>query len=143
MIRKDTFDYSLAEFVTASVHHLLAAFLAAASVACAAPADDFSPPITSPKAGDVWTIGSTQNVTWDTSNIPPHNVNQTGLILLGYLEDGSEDEHLDINHPLAVNFPITAGFALVDVPEVKSRDDYVVVLFGNSGNTSPKFIIKK
>ncbi|KAI0659944.1 hypothetical protein C8Q70DRAFT_105287 [Cubamyces menziesii] len=120
---------------------LFTALVAAASVVSAAPAEDFEPHITAPTAGAVWHIGSTQNVTWDTSNIPPSNVNQTGLILLGYLVDGSEDEHLDGQHPLAVNFPITAGYASVVVPDVAPRDDYIVVLFGNSGNASPQFTI--
>ncbi|KAH9892700.1 hypothetical protein C8Q73DRAFT_69041 [Cubamyces lactineus] len=120
---------------------IVTALVAAATAVSAAPGIVFSPPITSPKAGDVWTAGTTQIVTWDTTNIPPANANQTGLILLGYIEDGSEDEHLDTKHPLATNFPITAGSISVDVPSVTPRDDYVVVLFGDSGNTSPKFTI--
>ena len=131
---------------------LFTALVAAASVVSAAPAEDFEPHITAPTAGAVWHIGSTQNVTWDTSNIPPSNVNQTGLILLGYLVNGSEDEHLDgrefsngslntltyslTEHPLAVNFPITAGYASVVVPDVAPRDDYIVVrayCFGSIG----------
>ncbi|KAI0335091.1 hypothetical protein GY45DRAFT_1367109 [Cubamyces sp. BRFM 1775] len=122
---------------------IVTALVAAAAAVSAAPAIDFSPPITSPKAGDVWTSGTTQTVTWDTTNIPAANANQTGLILLGYIEDGSDDEHLDIKHPLAANFPITAGSVSVDVPSVTPRDDYIVVLFGDSGNTSPKFTITK
>ncbi|KAJ8473412.1 hypothetical protein ONZ51_g7890 [Trametes cubensis] len=120
---------------------IVTALVAAAAAVSAAPSIVFSPPITSPKAGDVWPAGTTQVVTWDTTNIPPANANQTGLILLGYIEDGSEDEHLDIKNPLAVNFPISAGSASVEVPSVTPRDDYVVVLFGDSGNTSPKFTI--
>ncbi|KAI0663390.1 hypothetical protein C8Q70DRAFT_1050075 [Cubamyces menziesii] len=104
---------------------IVTALVAAAAAVSAAPSIVFSPPITSPKAGDVWPAGTTQ----------------TGLILLGYIEDGSEDEHLDIKNPLAVNFPISAGSASVEVPSVTPRDDYVVVLFGDSGNTSPKFTI--
>ncbi|CDO69151.1 hypothetical protein BN946_scf185042.g53 [Trametes cinnabarina] len=119
---------------------LLTTLVAAASAVSAAPTDVISPEITSPKAGDVWHIGTTQNVTWDTSAIPA-GTNQSGLILLGHIVGDSEDEHLDTKHPLAVNFPITAGFATVEVPDVEPRDDYVVVLFGDSGNTSPKFTI--
>ncbi|KAI9062012.1 hypothetical protein FKP32DRAFT_1574838 [Trametes sanguinea] len=122
---------------------LLAPFLAAASVASAGPAPDIDvePHITSPKAGDVWPIGSTQSVTWDTSKIPPLAVNQTVSLYLGYINDPSGNEHLDFDHPLAANVPITAGSALVTVPDVTPRDDYVVDLYGNSGNISPKFTI--
>ncbi|KAI9067312.1 hypothetical protein FKP32DRAFT_1563876 [Trametes sanguinea] len=119
---------------------LLTVLVAAASAVSAAPTEVISPPVTSPKAGDVWQVGTTQNVTWDTSAIPAGTA-QTGLILLGHIVGDSDDEHLDTKHPLAVNFPITAGFATVEVPDVATRDDYVVVLFGDSGNTSPKFTI--
>ncbi|KAH9892701.1 hypothetical protein C8Q73DRAFT_791724 [Cubamyces lactineus] len=120
---------------------IVTALVAAAATVSAAPGIVFSPPVTSPTAGQVWTIGSTQTVTWDTTNIPAANANQTGLILLGFIEDGSDDEHLDTQNPLAVNFPITAGSVSVEVPDVTPRDDYVVVLFGDSGNTSPQFTI--
>ncbi|KAJ2991574.1 hypothetical protein NUW54_g8154 [Trametes sanguinea] len=60
---------------------------------------------------------------------------------LTYINDPSGDEHLDFDHPLAANVPITAGSALVTVPDVTPRDDYVVDLYGNSGNISPKFTI--
>ncbi|TFK93080.1 hypothetical protein K466DRAFT_594675 [Polyporus arcularius HHB13444] len=120
----------------------LATVATAASAAAVRAADEvFSPTITAPHAGDQWTVGSIQTITWDTSSIPSANQNQSGLILLGYVEDGQIDEHLDIEHPLASNFPITAGAANVTVPKVSTRDDYVVVLFGDSGNTSPKFTI--
>ncbi|KAI8968073.1 hypothetical protein BD414DRAFT_506494 [Trametes punicea] len=120
---------------------LLAALVAAASAVSAAPLDVINPVVMSPKAGDVWHIGTIQNVTWDTSGISPSDANHTGLILLGFIEGDSTDEHLDTKHPLAVNFPIGAGSVIVEVPDVTPRDDYVVVLFGDSGNTSPKFTI--
>ena len=64
-------------------------------------------------------------------------------------------------HPLASGFPITDGSVQVVVPSVVDRDDYVIVrtylfskvsiedpersdipaVFGDSGNTSPKFTI--
>ncbi|KAI0349586.1 hypothetical protein OH77DRAFT_1222554 [Trametes cingulata] len=131
---------------------VFAALAAAATAVTAAPAFAstfqgpktevvFRPHVTSPKAGDVWPAGSVQTVTWDTSDIPEESKNQTGLILLGYIEGNDINEHLDVANPLAVNFPITAGSAQVKVPEVDERNDYVVVLFGDSGNTSPKFTI--
>ena len=110
-----------------------------------------SPPITSPEAGDVWPVGSVQTVTWDTSGIPAGSSSWTGEILLGYVEEGSTNEHLDIRactfpssmcvtlanfcacrrrgsaeHPLAQGFLLTAGAVNVTVPDVTTRNDYVV-----------------
>ncbi|KAM5534991.1 hypothetical protein V8D89_011364 [Ganoderma adspersum] len=101
----------------------------------------FRPDITAPVAGAVWNTGTIQTITWDTSDIPTEALNQTGLVLLGYIEDGDMSEHLDVQHPLASRFPITDGSVNITVPEVDTRDDYVIVLFGDSGNTSPKFTI--
>ena len=56
----------------------------------------FRPDITAPTAGVVWTTGTIQTITWDTSAIPTEALNQTGLILLGYIEDGDTSEHLDV-----------------------------------------------
>ncbi|KAI0770001.1 hypothetical protein C8Q74DRAFT_1218474 [Fomes fomentarius] len=118
------------------------ALAAVATSVSAAVLDVPHPPITSPAAGDVWTVGSVQTVTWDVSTIPPASAGQSGEILLGYLEDGSVDEHLDVAHPLAVGFPINAGAVNVTVPAVQVRDNYIISLIGDSGNISPKFTIK-
>ncbi len=58
----------------------------------------FRPDITAPIAGAVWNVGSIQTITWDTSNIPTDALNQTGIVLLGYVEDGDTtgNEHLDV-----------------------------------------------
>lgn len=89
---------------------LIAAFsvvAAAASAVLAAPAVFtpsgakidvvYRPQLTAPVAGDSWPVGSEQTVTWDTSDIPPEAIYQTGVLLLGHVEDGSDDEHLDIS----------------------------------------------
>ncbi|KAI0248623.1 hypothetical protein BJV78DRAFT_778497 [Lactifluus subvellereus] len=99
-----------------------------------------SPTITSPHAGDSWPVGSNQNVTWDTSNIPPDGKNNTGTIVLGY-DDGSGSENLDFENPLATGFLLMAGSQQVKVPYVQYRSTYFVVLFGDSGNKSPEFTI--
>ena len=41
-----------------------AAFFAAALAVSAKPLDVWAPQILSPKSGDTWTSGQTQNVTW-------------------------------------------------------------------------------
>ncbi|KAI0826910.1 hypothetical protein BC628DRAFT_1418958 [Trametes gibbosa] len=128
---------------------VLAALAVAATAVSAAPATFnggkvdvvFRPHVTAPTADAVWPAGSVQTITWDTSDIPDDVKNQTGLILLGYIQGDDSNEHLDVAHPLATGFPISAGIANVTVPEVPTRKDYVVVLFGDSGNTSPKFTI--
>ncbi|KAF6744094.1 hypothetical protein DFP72DRAFT_1079047 [Ephemerocybe angulata] len=50
------------------------------SAVSAAPAEDFVPHITGPVAGDVWKVGSTQEVTWNTSNAPGQITNPEGKI---------------------------------------------------------------
>ena len=55
----------------------------------------WNPPITAPSAGDVWPIGSTQLVTWDTQRIPPSAMNKTGTLLLGYFDGNTHGENLD------------------------------------------------
>lgn len=100
----------------------------------------YSPPVTSPDASTIWDIGSIEQVTWDTSSIPKSITNSKGKLVLGYVNNGT-DEHLDLDHPLAEGFEITQGFVQVVVPNVKPANDYIVVLFGDSGNRSPAFNI--
>ncbi|EIN12913.1 hypothetical protein PUNSTDRAFT_82382 [Punctularia strigosozonata HHB-11173 SS5] len=102
----------------------------------------FTPTITDPTAVTTWAVGSNQTVTWDTSKIPAEAQNSTGVLLLGYQQSDDDSEHLDIAHPLAAQFPISAGSVAVTVPNVTTRNDYIVVLIGDSGNKSPKFTIQ-
>ncbi|KIK26771.1 hypothetical protein PISMIDRAFT_675708 [Pisolithus microcarpus 441] len=100
----------------------------------------FSPTITSPTASTVWITNTTANVTWSTDNIPAESQNSTGLLLLGYNSTGSEN--LDIYHPLASQFPLSQGWVQFTVPyNLTYKNDYIVVLFGDSGNASPQFTI--
>jgi hypothetical protein len=55
----------------------------------------WNPPITAPRAGDVWMVGSTQFVTWDTHAIPPSAKSNTGTLLLGYFDGDDHAENLD------------------------------------------------
>ncbi|KAI0328182.1 hypothetical protein GY45DRAFT_1210559, partial [Cubamyces sp. BRFM 1775] len=106
------------------------------------PRDVWSPPIIKPDAHTVWTAGTTVEVSWDTSTRPRQVTNYDGRLVLGYLEDGDEtDEHLDFDHPLAEGFNLTQGHIQVRVPDVDPANDYVVILFGDSGNRSPRFTI--
>ncbi|KAI0322415.1 hypothetical protein OF83DRAFT_1049444 [Amylostereum chailletii] len=114
-----------------------------------------SPKITSPDASTVWSVGDKVLVTWyapvcssnhtaslpicrDTSNIPEPK-NFTGKLVLGF--DSTDSENLDVDHPLATGFLLTDGQAQITVPDVAPKTDYIVVLFGDSGNASPEFTI--
>jgi len=123
------------------VSTVLFASLSLASPAPAKISEDivFDPMITSPKAGDIWFAYSHQTVTWDTSAIPAEEANATGILVLGYEQDDSEN--LDVDNPLAQDFPLMAGAVNITVPNVVFREDYIVVLFGDSGNASPEFTI--
>ncbi len=74
----------------------------------------YSPPITSPDASTRWTKETEVTVTWcgvsrsgpgitltelslrSTSDMPESVTNSKGKLLLGYLEPGSSNEHLDL-----------------------------------------------
>lgn len=110
-----------------------------------------TPHITSPTEAVSWAPGSVQTVTWETKSIPTAYKNNTGMILLGHLSETYDSkgerrmsENLNISHPLANHFMIGDGHANVTIPiDTPSRSDYIVVLFGDSGNASPKFMIAK
>ncbi|KAK7048527.1 hypothetical protein R3P38DRAFT_2869924 [Favolaschia claudopus] len=113
--------------------------------------DVISPAITSPNATARWTLGSTQRVVWETSKIPPSFATNRGMLVLGHLSTYTDSEgeqrvseNLNYTHPLASGFQIGAGSYDVVVPlDAPPRKDYIIVLFGDSGNRSPTFEIRK
>ncbi|RPD62497.1 hypothetical protein L226DRAFT_544218 [Lentinus tigrinus ALCF2SS1-7] len=118
-----------------SVFTLALSLLAVVSALPLAVRDVFVPPVTSPKTGDIWAVGSKQNVTWDISDAPAQITNPNGTIVL------AKGGRLDLKHPLASNFSILDGWHEVTVPSVPAGDDYTIVLFGDSGNDSENFTI--
>lgn len=80
----------------------------------------------------------------DTSDAPDH-ISNKGKVVLGYMKDGSDSEHLDlgmriflfapipliliifIDHPLAENFDLRAGHVKFEVPKVDEAADYIIV----------------
>lgn len=77
---------------------VLALFAAAVSSVSAAPISPvsnivFSPTITSPVAGDIWTPGTNVTVKWETSNIPAVAQSYIGTLDLGHPDANSE--HLE------------------------------------------------
>ncbi|KAG2152999.1 uncharacterized protein EDB93DRAFT_1135899 [Suillus bovinus] len=101
--------------------------------------DVVDPPITSPTADTVWHVGEKQLVTWSIDGLSSNVTNPVGMLVLGYMYNDSEN--LMLNSPLATNINYTVGQALITVPNVETREDYIVVLFGDSGNASPEFTI--
>ncbi|KAL4265390.1 Ser-Thr-rich glycosyl-phosphatidyl-inositol-anchored membrane family-domain-containing protein [Pleurotus pulmonarius] len=103
--------------------------------------DVFNPPITSPDANTVWRVGDKVNVTWDTTDIPPDSqiTNPIGRVVLGF--ETSESLNLMVDSPLAQGFLLKNGQVSITVPNVPPRNNYIVVVFGDSGNTSPQFRI--
>ncbi|KAJ7016205.1 hypothetical protein C8F04DRAFT_1056442 [Mycena alexandri] len=104
-----------------------------------------SPNITYPTEAVSWPAGSTQTVTWDITRIPPEAVNNKAMLLLGHYTttwdaDGNEvkSENLDIKHPLATGFNITTGSKVITVPDTTPGKNYIIVLFGDSGNVSSR-----
>jgi len=95
--------------------------------------DDFTPPILIPSNTTIWNSGEVQNVTWDISQAPVNITNSRGLIQLRFD---------DITTPvvLADDFDILLGTYPITVPWVISGQ-FQLVLFGDSGNFSPFFII--
>ncbi|KAM5536530.1 hypothetical protein V8D89_009807 [Ganoderma adspersum] len=105
-----------------------------AAVASRAAQDVFVPPVTYPTAGTVWTLGQTQNVTWDVSNAPQNITNNKGMIIL---RKGGVSTPLILQN----GFDIRLGSVEVTVPWVVEGTDYSFILFGDGGNYSPTFTI--
>ncbi|WFD32797.1 hypothetical protein MSPP1_003848 [Malassezia sp. CBS 17886] len=121
---------------------------AASSVAAASPYGGrnplvqrlvYSPKITYPKEGVEWTAGHKAHVSWDSKHLPDELESAQGTVMLGYLDD-TPGEHL--SDVLADGFRLSSGHVKFDLPSnITKRDDYIVVLLGDSGNASPKFTI--
>ncbi|KAF9261451.1 hypothetical protein L218DRAFT_870148 [Marasmius fiardii PR-910] len=99
--------------------------------------DVWNPRITSPNADTVWVVGTKVNVTWDTSDAPQRISSGSAVMLRNSTGPTPADLYLK-----KVNtFDLRDGTVEVTVPDVPPGTDYVVVLFGDSGNWSPEFEI--
>ncbi|EJC98531.1 uncharacterized protein FOMMEDRAFT_96332 [Fomitiporia mediterranea MF3/22] len=96
--------------------------------------DVWVPKILYPRANIVWKSGFKHNVTWDTSSPPANVTNPTGRIQLRH--NGTTSSTV-----LAEGFNLTDGRHEITVPFVSPGCDYQIVLFGDSGNFSPSFMI--
>ncbi|KAG6908311.1 hypothetical protein DXG01_005347 [Tephrocybe rancida] len=123
-----------------SVSTSILSVLAILTLVASAPIDTrdvYVPPVLYPHAGTVWKAGSTHNVTWDTSSPPKQITNAKGMIVLA-----KGDYLVGLKKPMAKDFDILKGRQEVTIPaDTVPGDDYSIVLFGDSGNNSPRFTI--
>ncbi|KAK1224202.1 hypothetical protein PQX77_012902 [Marasmius sp. AFHP31] len=96
--------------------------------------DVYVPPIISPDTYTEWVVGTVVNVTWDNSN-PPASISNGASVQLNKANPSS------IVGTLVRDFDLRAGWVEVTVPNVEPADDYIITLFGDSGNRSPPFSI--
>ncbi|PFH46964.1 hypothetical protein AMATHDRAFT_7226 [Amanita thiersii Skay4041] len=89
------------------------------------------PKILTPDAHTFWRAGHVETVTWDTSD-QPNATSVFGHIVLRFVADITP----------SFNLVEQNGSMAVRVPDVKPGR-YQIVLFGDSGNFSPYFHIKK
>ncbi|KIJ36379.1 hypothetical protein M422DRAFT_102442, partial [Sphaerobolus stellatus SS14] len=100
--------------------------------------DVFDPPIIKPDAHTVWHAGTQHNsmtfyICRDTSTAPAQITNPIGSVILRTL-----NSILNISS----GFSILDGSHRIQLPaDLPTRKDYMIVLFGDSGNTSPSFTI--
>ncbi|KAI0812588.1 hypothetical protein BC629DRAFT_946967 [Irpex lacteus] len=119
---------------------IVSALFASAVAVSAAPVelptrDVWAPKVLYPHAGTVWTSGQRHNVTWDLSTKPAQITNNDGAFLL--LRTGNIETPVVVGH----GFKLTDGRVEITVPDVVTRDDFSLVLFGDSGNWSEQFTI--
>ncbi|KAI0289176.1 hypothetical protein BC826DRAFT_1032898 [Russula brevipes] len=96
---------------------------------------------TSPTESTVWNSGDQVTVDWDPSQIPAEG-DSPGKLVLGHPEGDSDN--LDLDHPLAQDFPLSAGSVQFTVPDLSSASNYIVVLLAgdsDDGDASPQFTI--
>ncbi|CAD6888508.1 unnamed protein product [Tilletia controversa] len=102
----------------------------------------YNPTITYPRRDTVWKAGDQVHVNWRTADIPKAYRSHRGSIMLGYRPSNGEGG-LNLHRTLASRFPIMAGSMSFTLPDnLPTRNDYIVVLFGDSGNASPLFTIR-
>jgi len=96
--------------------------------------DVWVPTITEPTYTSTWTVGGTFLVAWDTSSEPSQVTNPTGEV---YLRQGDATQ----SNPIASGFALSDGEVEVTIPYDTAPGEYMIVLFGDSGNWSDEFLI--
>ncbi|KAL0570142.1 hypothetical protein V5O48_011820 [Marasmius crinis-equi] len=129
------------QFKASAIASVLA-FFATSSVASPLQArkalDVWSPKILTPNANTVWVVGTTVNVTWDTTDAPVNISNGAAV----QLRKGNGPAPIDDPYLKPVrSFDLRTGWVEVTVPETPAGKDYLIDLFGDSGNWSEEFEI--
>ncbi|KAE8233861.1 hypothetical protein CF326_g1107 [Tilletia indica] len=102
----------------------------------------YNPKITYPNHNTVWQAGDEVHVNWRTAEIPQTYESHQGSIMLGYRPSNGEGG-LNLHRTLVSHFSIMDGSISFKLPDnLPTRNDYIVVLFGDSGNASPLFTIR-
>ncbi|CAO3681228.1 unnamed protein product [Umbelopsis ramanniana] len=117
-------------------------FIALAFIFCTVSALVYTPKVTSPNSTSVWQAGRRYAVTWDVNSAGvPIPDDEQAMLYLGYIENNDQyNEHLFWK--LASGFKLNTGHQEVVIPrDVKTRNSYIMVLIGDSGNASPQFTI--
>ncbi|EKM55010.1 uncharacterized protein PHACADRAFT_255301 [Phanerochaete carnosa HHB-10118-sp] len=96
--------------------------------------DVWDPLMTYPTAETVWQSGQTYTVTWETEDAPVNITNGDG----GFIILRSGDEETSVL--LAWDIHLRDGQAQVTAPNVITGN-FSLVLFGDSGNWGPNFLI--
>ncbi|KAG1836723.1 hypothetical protein DFJ58DRAFT_817751, partial [Suillus subalutaceus] len=97
-------------------------------------------PLSAVMKRDVWGTPQSPNshltflVTWDTSSEPSEVTNPTGQV---YLRQGDATQ----SSPIAYGFALSDGEVNVTIPYDTIPGEYMIVLFGDSGNWSDEFPI--
>ncbi|KAL1743713.1 hypothetical protein HDZ31DRAFT_64787 [Schizophyllum fasciatum] len=122
--------YRVAAFTAACA---FAAHVSAVPAARAAN-DVWVPRILTPKADTVWTVGKTENITWDTSDAPEGDLSNAGKVVL---------KHPNPVFTLAEGFDLKAGYVEASIPDdIEPGSGYTITLYGDSGNVSDEFNIE-
>ncbi|TFY50656.1 hypothetical protein EVJ58_g10949 [Rhodofomes roseus] len=96
----------------------------------------WNPKILSPNTQTVWVRGHMYSVTWDASNPLASVTNPNGTLTLG--KTGQQGVVT-----LSGGFPLADGSVQITVPSnIDAGTDYIITLYGDSGNTSDDFTIQ-
>ncbi|TCD68167.1 hypothetical protein EIP91_011445 [Steccherinum ochraceum] len=110
-----------------------------------------SPPITFPAGNDSFQAGQSITVRWNTSVIPQNCTPYTGFISLGYNYGAVNPINTSRTRMAPTDMPGNSLAPSVDIrtgsqqvtlpPNLTSRDDYVLLLWGDALNVTPFFLI--
>ncbi|KAK7469374.1 hypothetical protein VKT23_003849 [Stygiomarasmius scandens] len=99
----------------------------------------WAPHIKTPVKNSTWHLNTMQNVTWDVSDIPEQKRHKNGTLVLA--RPTQESENLDLERPLAEDFPLHLGYVSFFLANRTTGEGFAVCLMGDSGDLSELFTI--